>query len=77
MSSLLPLIAGLLLEGMKAWNEERRARFMDEHHELISEIEKLKSRTGRDWIDSDLAVAKRNLQLFIRAYAKEIGYVAP
>ena len=74
MSSLLPVIAALLLEGMKAWNEERRTRFMAEHHELMTKIEVLKSRTGKDWIDSDLAVAKRDLELFIKAYAKEVGY---
>lgn len=75
MSALIPLIAGLLLEGMKAWNEDRRTRFMDEHHELITKIEILKSRKGRKWIDSDLAVAVRDLTLFVKAYAKEIGYV--
>lgn len=75
MNALIPIIAGLLLEGVKAWSEERRTRFMDEHHELLQRIETLRSRKGRKWIDSDLAVAIKDLTIFVKAYAKEIGYV--
>lgn len=77
MSSLMPLIAGLLLEGIKAWNEDRRTRFMDEYKDLLSKIESMSRRQPKDWIDSDLAVAQKDLKIFLQAYAKEVGYVQP
>lgn len=76
MGTLIPIIAGLLLEGMKAWNEERRTKFMREHHALLTRIESLKRRTGKDWRDSELAVAQKDLKIFVTAYAKEVGYAS-
>lgn len=69
--SVLSLIGSIVLEGVKAWNEERRTRFMDEYHELLTKISKAES-DYENWDDYEISTLYEKLEIFLKAYRKEI-----
>lgn len=71
---LLPIIGELVLEGVQAWSEERRTRFMDEHHTILSKIARLKAIPvdSPRYTDSAIAVSEKQLVTFLTAYQREL-----
>lgn len=66
------LIAGIVLEGLKVFSEERRTRFMDEYHDIITEIESAKTDRSDNYTDARIDVGKKRKKLFLEAYHKEL-----
>lgn len=71
-STLIPIIGEIVLEGMQMWSEERRTRFMDDYHDILTKLEKARSRSADTWVDSDIDIAQRDLEIFLKAYSSEV-----
>lgn len=71
---LLPLIGELVVDGVKTWKEERRTRFLDQHFEILTKLNKLKSvpTDSYRYTDSAIDVSERELIIFLTSYKKEL-----
>ena len=66
------IVASIVLEGLKLWSEERRTRFMDEHHELIQDLRKAENDQTSNYSDAAIDLAEEALQDFYKAYHAEL-----
>ena len=73
MMALLPILGGIVQEGMKAWNEERRTRFMDRHHDILERLNNAENAQGEDYSDAELNLAQEELATFLTAYHSELS----
>ncbi len=71
-AALLPILGEIILEGMQGWNEERRTRFKDKYHDILTKLDKYRNRTPDNWIDSDIELGEQELKTFLKAYASEV-----
>jgi hypothetical protein len=71
-TALLPIIGEIIHEGMEMWSEERRTRFKDKYHDILSKLDTFRNRQPKDWIDSDIELAEQELETFLKAYASEV-----
>lgn len=71
-AALIPIIGEIVLEGIKGWSEERRTRFKDQYHNILTKLERYESRTPENWIDSDIDIATKELEIFLKAYSSEV-----
>ena len=72
MSELIPLIGGIVHEGLVAWNEKRRTRFLDEHAEILEELREIENGNFPDYTDADLMLAQERYKDFLTAYHTEL-----
>lgn len=72
MNALSPIIAAILLEGMKAWNEERRTRFADRFYSILKQLKDAENATGTNRVDYDIEVAEQEKEIFLQAYYEEV-----
>jgi hypothetical protein len=70
-ASVLTLIGSIVLEGVKLWSEERRTRFLDEYHDLITKLNQAESDYSA-WSDFEVSRLTKDLELFLQAYKTEI-----
>lgn len=68
MSELVPLILGIVKDGLALWSEERRTRFMKEHHKLLTEVSNAQDKTFPHYNDSDVDMGNERLRLFLESY---------
>jgi len=69
---MFKLIGDIVLEGLKTFNEERRTRFMDDHHEIITELNRAKNDLTEGYSDDAIMIAKKDLMLFMQSYYTEL-----
>jgi len=69
---LLPVILGIVKDGMALWSEERRTRFMKKHHNLIQDLSNAENKTHPDYNDSDVDLLRERLRNFLQAYWSEL-----
>ncbi|MDD0852976.1 hypothetical protein HBN50_07705 [Halobacteriovorax sp. GB3] len=71
-ATLLPIIGELLVEGTKAWNEERRTRYLDKYHDILKRLNHAENRPIGEYTDYDVAIIKEELETFLKAYVGEL-----
>ena len=69
----LTVIAQIVLEGMKAWNEHKRTEFKRKYHKILTKLEKAQNATGDDYTDSEIDKLEIELTIFLKAFADEIN----
>lgn len=69
---LSPTITGILFEGMKLWNEERRGRFMKKHKKVLDKIAEEENKEYPEYTDAALGLANEELENFLTAYWHEV-----
>jgi hypothetical protein len=62
------LIAGIVLEGMKTWNQERRLAFEKKHYKILKRVVDAENARYPIFNDAELALAKQEEELFLEAY---------
>ena len=71
-AGLAVVIGGIILEGMKLWSQERKHKFMNEYHEILTLIDEAKRREIGDYTDAENDVLKREFKIFLEAYRREL-----
>ncbi|MGB0452567.1 MAG: hypothetical protein ACPGJV_02550 [Bacteriovoracaceae bacterium] len=69
---MINLIGEIILEGLKAWNEERRTRFKDKHQAILKRIDNAVNATGEDYYDSEVDLSEEELETFMKSYLSEV-----
>ena len=72
LSLALPIIGDIVKGGLKRLNEKQRTRFKDKFHDILTDIEKAKTRTGDDYTDSAIAFSEKEFVIFLTAYRDEV-----
>lgn len=72
MLGLIPLILGIVQDGLKLWSEERRTRFLKRHHRLKKDLEDAKNKIYPDYNDADVDLFTEQLRLYLEAYWSEL-----
>jgi hypothetical protein len=72
MTELIPLILGIVKDGLSLWSDERRTRFMKQHHKLLTEVSNAQDKTFPHYNDSDVDMGVERLRLFLEAYWVEL-----
>ena len=62
------LIAGIILEGMKTWNSERRLAFEKKHYKVLMRVKDAENDRFPTYTDAELALAKEEEEAFLEAY---------
>lgn len=62
------LFAGILLEGMKTWNYERKARFEKKYYNVLKRVADAENAIFPIYTDAELALAKEEEERFLEAY---------
>lgn len=70
--SIITVVGEIAVEGMKAWNESRRVRFKNKYHSILTKLERSKNKPASSWVDSDIDVFTKELEIFLLAYVDEI-----
>lgn len=65
------LIAGIILEGMKTWNSERRLAFEKKHYRILKRVVDAENARFPIYTDAELALAKEEEEAFLVAYSIE------
>jgi len=69
---MFELIAGVVLEGLKVFGEERRTRFSDDHHDLIEALRKAENEGIDSYTDIDVDLLEEKIYDFLKVYHKEL-----
>jgi len=69
---LTQTVAGILHEGMKFWNEERRTKFQGRYNKLLNIIDEMQNSSFPDYNDARLGLSNQELENFLTAYLQEI-----
>lgn len=69
---LLPIVAGIVLEGMKMLSVRQRRKLMKEHKEAMEDVANAENQTFPNYNDDDLALANERLRIFLEAYWSEL-----
>ena len=72
MSIITTLLGPIVLEGMKIWSEERRTRFKDKYHDILTRLEEAHNANGSDYFDSVIDFTDAELRIFMEAYYSEL-----
>lgn len=64
-------VLGLFNEVAKAWNEKRRTRFKDDHHDFLEELSALKNATGTKYVTSEIDKLTEKFSNFMLAFRSE------
>lgn len=62
------LIAGIILEGMKTWNTERRLAFEKKHYKVLMRVKDAENDMFPTYTDAELNLAKEEEEAFLEAY---------
>ena len=65
------IIAGILLEGMKTWNSERRLSFEKKYYHIIKRIIDAENSRFPTYTDAELLMVKEEESIFLEAYHME------
>lgn len=71
-ATLIPILGQIVLEGMKGWNEDRRTRFVDQYHDILSALDNAKNKPPGNYMDSEIDWFEQKLETFLKAYAREL-----
>lgn len=69
---MISAILELLTVVAKAWSEERRTRFFKKHEQLITNVKEAEGLRYPEYSDDKVALAKRELGIFLTAFKHEI-----
>ena len=69
----IELIAGIVLETMKAWNEHKRTEFKRKYHKILTNLEKYENAELPDYSDALIDVTEIELENFLKAFKNEIN----
>jgi hypothetical protein len=69
---MVKLFGGIILEGLKTFNEERRTRFEKKHYKILQRIQKEERGEYPDYSDANLGLANEEFELFVQAYSEEL-----
>jgi hypothetical protein len=72
MTELIPLILGIVKDGLSLWSEERRTRFLKTHHKILEEIANEENKSYPEFSNARLDLANERLQLYLQAYWSEL-----
>lgn len=70
-SGTLALIGGIILEGMKGWNESRRARFSAKYENVLDRLNAAENAQRPEYTDAELMLSQEDLEKFLEAYKLE------
>jgi len=65
------IIAGIILEGMKTWNNERRIAFEKKHYAVLMRVKDAENNMFPIYNDAELALAKEEEEAFLVSYSLE------
>ena len=65
------LIIPILLEGMNAWNQERKDKVNRDHKKILDRLSQSENAQFPYYNDADRDVAEEDLKKFLLAYYKE------
>lgn len=71
-AALTPVVAGIFLEGMKAWNQGRKARFMKKWKKVIQRLRDAENNHFPNYTDAELNLAEEEFDTFTVAYHAEL-----
>lgn len=71
-SSLLPVIGGIVLEGMKFMNQRQKTKLQREHQKILQEIADAQNASFPDYTDAELDLANERLRIFLEAFWSEL-----
>lgn len=66
------VLAQIVLEGLKTWNQERRLAFKKKHAKVLRAVEVAAGRIHPDYSDAELNITKREKRIFMQAYLTEM-----
>lgn len=69
---MFEMIGGIILEGLKTFNEERRTRFMDKYHDIITRLKDAENDTTSEYTDAAIDIPEEEKLNFLMAYKSEL-----
>ena len=73
---MINTILSIIKEGIKLWSEERRARFLNEYHDVLEEVQNAKNKEYPEYTDIDIDIANGKLRILLEAFSSELkGHV--
>lgn len=70
-TALIPLIAEVAVIGLKTWSNNKRDAFQQKHYDIIKRLERAQNATPDKWTDSEIDLAKEDLERFLKAFLSE------
>lgn len=70
-ATLLPVVLGIVKEGMVAWNQGRRTRFMKKHKKFLDQLSEAENKLPPEYTDAEVDISKEKLLNFLKAYHEE------
>lgn len=59
-------------EVTKLWAENERTRFLEEYHDILTDIATAKNQPGKLYTDSEVDVLSEKLVIFLKAFENEV-----
>jgi hypothetical protein len=66
------LVAGIILEGLKIFKEERRYRFKTKYYKTLSKINDLKSEVPPEYTDLEMDELQDELEILLKVFYDEL-----
>lgn len=71
-SPLLIPIMNIIEDISSTWSEERKTRFLKDHHEILTEIKNAKNKIYPNYTDAALDLANQRLCIFVEAFGSQL-----
>jgi len=66
------ILAQIVLEGIKTWNQERKLAFGKKYAKQLRSLEAAAGKLFPDYSDAELNLAKKDKKIFMQAYLVEM-----